>query len=168
MLLSTNATLSSLQMKSRTNTIPPRTNGTNTSPSKPTPETSTSPTSTSPTSPAAAAAVVVLLPSTPPTTPLQTQTPTTPTLNRNPSPITATTIQRSSSSSNNSSHQISPTCPSAQCPSSPRLPSTRIPIQIDCPRGTTIPVEEQIQHLACPGISGPKGEKLVILDPTLK
>ena len=131
-------------MKSRTNTIPPRTNGTNTSPWKPTPATSTSPTSTSPTSPAAAvAASAVLHPSIPPpTTPLQTQTPITPTLNRNLSPITTTTaIQHSSNSS--SSHQISPTYPSAQCPSSPHLPSTRTRIQIDCPRGTTIRAEER-------------------------
>lgn len=113
------------------NSILYRTNGTNTSPSKPTQATSTSPTSISPTSPAAA----VLHPSTPPlpTPPLQTQTPITPTLNRSPNKITTittATLQRSSNS-----HQISPMCPSAQCPSSPRLPSTQIRTRIDYPRG---------------------------------
>ena len=126
-----------------TNSILYRMNGTNTSPSRPTRATSTSPTSTSPTSPAAAAA---LHPSTPPmpTPPLQTQTPITPTLNHSPNRITTTTtiiIQRSSSSS----HQISPTCPSAQCPSSPRLPSTQIRTRIDYPRG--IHVESRRVHV---------------------
>jgi hypothetical protein len=111
---------------------PPRTNGTNTSPSKPTPATSTSRTSTSPTSLAAGTSGVVLLPSNPPPPPttLQTQMPTTPTHNH--SLIIA---QPNSNSSNSSNRKISPTFPSAQCPSSPRLPSTRIRIRTDCLRG---------------------------------
>jgi hypothetical protein len=116
-----------------------RTNGTNTSPSKPTPATSTSRISTSPTSPAAAITPTPLLLSTPPPLTPQLQTPTTPTLNRNPnlnpSPRT-TQPSNSNSSNNNNSHQISPTYPSAQCLSSPRLRSTRIRIRIDCLRGT--------------------------------